>query len=262
MDGSIQIMSPKELLTNASVAIERTSTRGDGKVELGEPFSKNAVDFGLSLDHLKIHHDGEVAGSQFNGDLFSDPQSVREFIINHLPDELQYDQHNRAELTLNIDVPSDDSIGYSGVMPSDEIIERFPEANITKETRIPGGIEGIEGDIEGAWYPEMAFDPAEKKMKVVMENGQPRNSKGKFEPKANIATVPADKFKEVSATNKLTIILQKDRNTQAPVVLTVFPGENAPAFPAKINSADYQSDTTRDPLQTEFWDNHAFIKTV
>lgn len=261
MDGAVPITSPKELLANASVEIERTSTRGDGKVELGESFSKNAIDFGSSLDHLKIHHDGEVAGSQFNGGLFDDPRAVQEFIISHLPEELQYDQHNRAEITLDVEVPSTEPIGYSGVMPLDEIQKRFPEAKVAKEMRMPGGIEETEDGIEGAWYPEMAFDPEEGKMKVVMEDDQPKNTKGKFEPKANIVTVPAEKFKDVSAINKLTLIIQKDRNTGSPVILTMFPGENAPAFPAIINSEDYKSDTTKNPSQTEFWNNNAFIKT-
>lgn len=56
----------------AQVTARQESTRGDGKVGLtGDPFSRELVDF-TAADHLSIHQDGAVAGSQFNGDLFPD----------------------------------------------------------------------------------------------------------------------------------------------------------------------------------------------
>jgi len=239
--------------------VEQTSTRGDGRVEPGESFTKDQIDLAAILQHAKIHQEGQVAGSQFNGEVFTGPEDLQIKIASILPENIQYDQHGRAELTLMLNT-NEKPVGWTGVMTLAEIQERFPNAQIEKQVRIPGGEETVEDGVEGAWYPEMAYSPSAGRMEVVMENGQPKNARGKFEPKANIVTVPAEQFKDIAATDKITLIIQKDKSTGTPKLLTAFPGENAPAYPAKIQSESFKADTLQDPLQKGFWEQHAFVK--
>lgn len=236
--------------------IIRTSTRGDGTVQLGESFQTSIISFTDALPHLKIHHGEEIAGSQFNGDVFRDADDMVSQVSKLLPPELQYDQYGRAEVTLEVADNQGRPIGWPGVKSIDEIHQSFPGAIVEKKVRIPGGQETD----DGVWYPEMRRTETGQWVISTDENGQIRNPHGKFEPKANIATIPAADFKKVAATNRITIIIQKDRESGIPDVLTVFPGDNAPSFPAKIESEDYTSDTTGDTPEAKFWDDHVFLK--
>lgn len=261
-DPKLASISPKEAgYTNLGVAFDRSSTRGDGKVELGEEFSRESIDFGSVLDHLKIHQGGEVAGSQFNNEFVPEIDDVKTLLMKNLPETLQYDQHGLVELTLDIESPM--PIGWTGVKSIDEIKSSFPNARIEKKMRMPGGMESEEDGLEGAWYPEMARDSQTGRFEVVKdEQGNIKNPKGKFEPKANIVTIPSAEYREGAATSKLTVIIKKLGEPGVPTVLTAYPGEGAPAFPAKIASADYQSDTLKDPMMNNYWENHAFIQTT
>ena len=96
----------------------------------------------------------------------------------------------------------------------------------------------------------------DKPVSLIDENGEVKNLKGKFEPNANIVSLPS----KSAETNKITVIMQKDKSTGKPTVLTIFPGENAPAFPAKINSESYKASTLGNTQETRFWKDHAFIQ--
>lgn len=243
-----------------SCKVEQSTTRGDGKLETGEGFLKNEIDFSSSLDHLKIHHSGEVAGSQINGEIFSGPDDVREMLLAILPDNLNFDQFNRCELTLEIAHEEKGPIGWSGVKTIGELKNIFPDVLIEQKMRMPGGLEGEIDGVEGAWFPETARNE-KGSFEVVKDNaGNIKNPKAKFEPLANIATVSKERFQDASKTDKLTIILQKDKKTGKPTVLTIFPGENAPPFPAKIDTSDYKADNLNGP-ESEFWKERVFIKT-
>lgn len=247
------------ILTDRSLVLSevtRSSTRGDGIVQLDESFETPTIDFSNVLSHLKIHYGGEVAGSQFNGDVFHDTENIVKQVSVLLPPELQYDQHGRAEITLKVADNKGRPIGWSGVKSTEEVRRLFPEAIIEKEVRIPGG-EKTDG---GAWYPEMKEAEFGEWVIDTDETGQIRNPHGKFEPEANIAIVPATDFERVAATDRITIIIQKDRGSGKPVVLTVFPGDNAPSFPAKIETDDYKSDTTGNTPETGFWNEHVFLR--
>lgn len=242
-------------------SLEQTTTRGDGKLEKGEEFNKKQINFSGALEHLKIHHEGAVAGSQFNSKIFDSPQKVEELLIKILPHTLNYDQYNRAEITLDISHDTPESIGWTGVKNINDIKNDFPDANLERQMRMPGGIEATEDGIEGAWYPEMDRNQESGRFEIVLnEDKTVKNPKGKFEPRANIVTVDQDRFKEVSKTDKITVIIQKDKETLTPTVLTVFPGENAPMFPAKINTENYKSDSLNNSNEANYWENHAFIR--
>ncbi|TSC76087.1 MAG: hypothetical protein G01um101433_817 [Parcubacteria group bacterium Gr01-1014_33] len=241
--------------------MEQITTRGDGKVETGEEFRGQDIDFGVALEHLKIHQDGEVAGSQFNGEIFRRSDQMKDLLGRLLPFRLQYDQYGRAELTFTVSHRERKPIGWTGVKSHEEIKRIFPGAVIEKQPRMPGGIEAEEQGIQGSWYPEMARNPETGQFVVARdEQGSVKNLKGKFEPLAYVAAIPKEKFQEISATDKITVIIQKDTKTGRPVILTVFPGENAPAFPTKIDSADYKMSTLGDTKETSFWEQHAFIQ--
>ena len=241
---------------NYSGQLDQVTTRGDGKLELGEAFNKNLIDFTASLQHLNIHHEGKTAGSQFNGRVFENSSDVQGLINKLLPDELHYDQFGRAEITLDVS-GAPESLGWTGIKRIEEIKKSFPDAVIESRPRIDGGIEAEEDDVSGAWYPEMARDPKSGRFEVLKdENGEVKNLKGKFEPNANIVSLPS----KSAETNKITVIMQKDKSTGKPTVLTIFPGENAPAFPAKINSESYKASTLGNTQETRFWKDHAFIQ--
>ena len=257
----LTIMEAKEKFKDFSTEIEQITTRGDGTLIKGETFWRDDIDFGASLEHLKIHHGGEVAGSQFNNELFKNPKEVEILIKELLPKTLKYDQHGRAELTLDISHNKEKSIGWTGVKSIEEVRQMFPDAKFEKKQRNSGGIEAVEDGVKGAWYPEAAMDPKTKEYVAVLDaEGNIKNPKYKFEPDANIASVSREKFQEASKTDKLTVIIQKDGKTEKPVVLTVYPGECAPAFPAKINSELDIPNTIGDSKETKFWSEHAFIK--
>ena len=126
---------------------------------------------------------------------------------------------------------------------------------------MPGGIEATEDGIEGAWYPEMDRNQASGRFEIVLnEDKTVKNPKGKFEPRANIVTIDQNRFKEVSKTDKITVIIQKDKEALTPTVLTVLPGENAPIFPAKIINENYKADSLNNSNEANYWENHAFIR--
>ncbi len=263
-------LSPEEAAHRAEVearlaecslgSMEQASTRGDGSVELGEAFSREDIDFGASLQHLKVHHGGDVAGSVFNGDVVKSPDEIRDLLKAVLPENLSYDQHGRAEITVGIARADGKPVGWSGVRSLEGIQDQFPGAIVEKKMRFPGGELATENGIEGAWYPETARDASGKFSVALDENGAVKNPHGKFEPLGNLILVPEGEFKRASATDKVTLILQKDKASGRPTVLTIFPGENAPAFPAIINSESYKADSTVGSMEARHWDTHGFIK--
>src|SRR3989344_1657177 len=136
------------------------------------------------------------------------------------------DQFNRAEITITINKKDSSPIGYTGVKSIEEIKTLYPEADIKQEVRIPGGEPGVEDGVVGAWYPETDKNPETGRFEVVKdEAGNVKNPKGKFEPNVNIATVDAERYKKDAGTSEITVIIQKDRKTEKPVVLTIFPGK-------------------------------------
>jgi cold shock CspA family protein len=244
---------PEERFKDVQARFEQITTRGDGTLELGEDFKVDDIDFGSALEHIKIHQEGEVAGSQFNGEVIQGSDDLKYLLKKALPSTLKYDQFGRAELTLEL--TTDKPLGYSGVKSLDEVREEFPDAQFEQKVRTPGGEEDVVDGVEGAWYPETDRD-----RNVIMEGDKVKNPKARFEPKANIARVPKDKFQEVSKTDKVTVIIQKIQDK--PTVLTMFPGENAPAYPAKIDTEGYKADSTGDTKETKFWNQHAFVEAV
>ncbi len=60
---------------------------------------------------------------------------------------------------------------------------------------------------------------------------------------------------------KVTVILQRNETSGLPVALTIFPGENAPMFPAKIQSEKFSADTTGLSKETTYWEKHSFIRS-
>ena len=237
-------------------SIDRISTRGDGQVEkTGNFFEKNAIQWESSMSHLKIHHGNEVPGSQFNGEVFENPEAVKEFLIENLDQNIEYDQHGRVELTLNLKTPDNKPVGWTGVASVNKL--KAMGAEVVKENRMKGGVKGKLDNEEGMWFPEMKFDSNLKKM-VEIEGGK---KEAKFEPKANIAYVSGEQFRKMGATQKLTLIIQKDNKTGLPNVLTIFPGDNAPAYPAKVDTDSFKANTLkRDSNERKFWNEHAFLK--
>lgn len=239
------------------LVVEQMSTRGDGSVELGEAFGSDSIDFSRAMDHLRIHTDGQVAGSQFNGELFATPEAVAESVQAVLPETLNYDQYDRVELTITAD---DSIIGYSGVRPRAEL-EDTAGVRIERGMRTPGGETAEVGGIKGAWFPEMTRNPETGAFEVALDtDGNVKNPHGKFEPEAWIAHVDETTLPQTLATNKATVIIQRNPESDQPTVLTVFPGENAPAFPAKIESEAFQADTLEGGPEAAYWSERAFIK--
>ena len=238
------------------VSVEQMSTRGDGSIEVGQEFNTSDVDYSSAVEHLAIHMDGDekVAGSQFSGDIFNSPDDVVEMVKMALPGSINYDQHNRAEITISVE---GSNIGYSGVKSLEEL-KQIPGATIEKGIRIPGGeLEEVDG-VKGAWYPETKR--TEKGNEVIVdESGNVLNPHFKFEPEVWIAKVDDESAKAALSTNKMTVIIQKSEG-DVPKVLTIFPGENAPALPAKIEK--YGVDTLQAGPETSYWEEHAFIKAA
>lgn len=238
-----------------NVTATQESTRDDGTVELsGDTFSRDQIDFSGVKDHLSIHTGGQVAGSQFNGNLFPDSDTIVSFFSSVLPAELQFDQHGRVEMTLDVSLPTGDTLGYSGVKSIAELEASGVYAE--KGIRTPGGIADEIDGIKGAWYPEMFRDESGSYVVKHTETGEVANPHGKFESEALIATVPNV---ESTATNRVSIVMQKNPETGQATVLTAYPGEIAPPFPTKINTETYQSDSLHSK-EAEYWSTHAFIK--
>lgn len=242
--------------------INQITTRGDGTFEKGETINKEDIDFG-SASHLNIHQSGEVAGSQFNGKIFSNPEEIVSIVKSNLPNELQYDQFNRCEVTIELSVSDNESVGWSGVKSIDEVKKNNPQTQIIQEARISGGIKGEENGIKGTWYPEMTRTESGAFVVAIDESGKVKNEKAKFEPLANIAMISEDSFVEALKTQKLTVIIEKDRTTNKPTVLTIFPGDNAPAFPAKIDTETYKADSLNENSQeNRYWQEHVFLRST
>ncbi len=237
------------------VTIKQESTRGNGSVELtGEAFSKNEIVFSGVADHLKIHTNGEIAGSQFNGELFPDADSVISFLKKVLPETLQFDQHDMIEMTLDVRMSGGNILGYSGVKPVAEL-EKLG-AVVISAIRTPGGVSAEEDGIPGAWYPEMVRDPETGRFAIkTTDSGEVANPHGKFEPEANIAELTDSTD---AATNKVSVVLRRDPETGQPIVLTAYPGEIAPPYPAKINTDAYSANSLQGSAR-EYWRNHAFM---
>lgn len=246
-------------IKNELLNIEQITTRGDGKIEKGEEFLRDDIDFKNALEHLNIHHGGEIAGSVFNAEVVKDPEAVKKMIINLLPEKLNYDQFGRAEITLEVGGIKK-PLGFSGISSIEDIQKKFPGVEIKKEIRMPGGEASNEGGIDGAWYPETTRDENGKFVPAKDAEGNIKNPKGKFEPESNIAYVSNLEMESTMATRKMTIILSKEKESGKPSVLTIFPGENAPAFPAKIDTENYKANTLDSTNESEFWKKHVFIR--
>ncbi|MDQ3159125.1 MAG: hypothetical protein M3P98_03270 [bacterium] len=241
----------------ATIVSSQESTRGDGTVELsGEPISSDAVDFSAVADHLSIHQDGAVAGSQFDGDIFPDAEAVTSFLTQALPSSMRFDQHGMIELTLDVDLQGHETLGFSGV----KSVAELEAAGVTVESgiRTPGGEPALEDNIKGAWYPEMVRDDTGKFVVKITESGEVANPHGKFEPEANIATVTDPK---AAATSKVSVVMRREPESGRAVVLTAYPGEIAPPFPAKITTEAFSQDSLHGS-QADYWNNQAFVKFV
>ncbi len=243
-------------------SFRQVSTRGVDPVPM-EEFKKTAIDFSAVLDHLKIHTEGKIAGSQFNGILFKDPEDVIMKVLHLLPDRLYFDQFNRAEIEMGVIYgPGQLSripIGWSLVTSFDKIYKAYPDAVIRERPWMPGGKEYWLG--EGSWYPEMVQDSATGKFVVALdEKGEVKNPFGKFEPYANICEVPEALAKDIGATRLVSVVIQKDERG-LPLALTVVPGEIAPPYPAKIDTEGDKSDTLGpNTPESRFWKNHVFLR--
>ena len=238
--------------------VEQFSTRGDGKVELKEAFHKDEIDFSGAVDHLRIHTEGDVAGSQFNSEVFDSPEAVIDMVKHVLPESLDFDQNGMAELTLTVE---NSVMGFTGVKSLDAI-KSMPGVKLEQGMRIPGGEPAEVDGIKGAWYPESGRN-AEGKFEVILDGqGNVKNPHGKFEPEAWLAQVDSATAKETLATDKVTVIIRKNQESGVPEVLTAYPGENAPAFPAKIDTESYKADSLKTGQGAEYWKTHAFLRTV
>lgn len=241
---------------HANVVAHQETTRGDGTLELrGNKFGRESVGFSGVKEHLAIHQGSEVAGSQFNGELFPDSESLVTFLSQVLPEELEYDQFGRVEITLDVKLPNQEALGFSGVKSIEEL--KAEGVEIEKGVRTPGGEEGEVGGVKGAWYPEVIRNPETGKFETATNpDGSIKNPHGKFEPEASIATVTDAKAAE---TTKVSVVILQDQETSEPFVVTAYPGEIAPPFPAKIQSEAFSVDTLKGK-EAEYWEKHAFIK--
>jgi serine/threonine protein phosphatase PrpC/tRNA A-37 threonylcarbamoyl transferase component Bud32 len=244
--------------TPQGVEVQQITTRGPELKLSEEHFSPSDIDFAKSSQHLTIHHGGEVAGGQFNSERFANPSDVVELVTRSLPDKIHYDQFGRAEITLKIASPDGKPLGYSGVLSAAELAARIPGAKIETAARTPGGVPGELNGMKGTWYPEMVKDASGKFVVDRDAEGAVKNPKFKFEPDARIATVPAEALKRGLETDKVTVVIQKDAAGK-PTVVTMFPGENAPAFPAHIEKYGVKT-THAESAESKFWSDHVFLK--
>ncbi len=232
-----------------------TSTREkDGIFRPTDSVNKDTVDFQTALAHIKIHTEGEAGGSQFDSQKFRKPEDVVSFIQKSLPEKIDLDRFGRAEITLECA----EKVGWTGIISLPDLQQNYPgnSSHVEQKVRIPGGIATVENNLSGAWYPEMGKDPMTGKFGTLLDKtGNVKNPRGKFEPEANIAQV-----KTLPQTNKITVIISKNPKDNTVSMLTLFPGDNAPAFPAIVPT--FNIDTTApDSLESQYWKNHAFVKT-
>jgi hypothetical protein len=225
----------------------QATTRGR-ELRLGrETFRSSEIDFSSALQHVQIHTSGEIAGSQFDG--FQGPQQVVEFLQAALPPQIHYDQFGRAEVTLQMNR----NIGFTGVISKAELATKHPGTAVQSRQRMPGGTPGEFDGIRGAWFAEMERGPDGTMIVKLGSDGRPANPHFKFEPVAQIAegvvAVP---------TNKVTVVIQKSKDGR-PQVVTMFPGDNAPAFPARIEQFNVDS-LAPDSPERRFWDSHVFLR--
>lgn len=260
---SAETLSRYDVMTRqgpVGVELRQTSTRAERPEDFalsGEQFSKRDIDWGAAKQHVAIHEGGQIAGSQFSAEAFADADEIVGFLDALLPDSLPYDQAERAELTLDVQLPDGRPLGYSGVKPLAELTGR-PDVVLTRGMRQPGGQSATVDGVKGAWYPELTRDQATGGYVVAANpDGSPRNPRGKFEPEVFIAKA---EDAAAMATDKVTVIIQKSPDGR-PRVLTMFPGENAPALPALINSEQFQANTLQGPV-ADFWQEHAFIQAA
>jgi len=246
--------------TKQDISVEEisySSTRNKtGKFEENERVPKSEIDIENCIGHLRIHREGEIAGSQFNSEVLATPEDIISFVQSNLPDEVPFDEFGRSEITLE----TSKEIGWTGISAS----ENIDQDNLSVEPRMPGGVEGEHNGVKGTWYPEGKWNPATKTFEVLKnEDGSIMNEKGKFEPFSQIGYVGS-----LPKTNKITIILERDRNSGKVVARTIFPGDNAPAFPTVIQGTNeetgeietYVDTTGENSLETKYWKENAFLR--
>ena len=225
----------------------QTTTRANKLQLSGETFNSSQIDFLSAIQHVKIHTGGEVAGSQFKG--FASPEEVARLVQSALPHTLHYDNFGRAELTLQLDR----DVGFTGVVERSALEASHPGVSIKSIQRTPGGTSEVVEGVRGAWFPETELDASGKFVVKTNADGQPANPKFKFEPDALIAEgVPAE------STKLLTVIIQKNREGK-PQVVTMFPGENAPAFPTVMERWGINT-AKPDTIERRYWDSHVFLR--
>lgn len=167
---------------------------------------------------------------------------------------MQFDQHGMVGMTLDVDLPGHEALGFSGVKEVAEL--EAAGVRVESGIRTPGGEPAVEDGVSGAWYPEVVRDETGRLVVKTTETGEIANPHGKFEPEAKIATATNP---EDAATTKVSVIMRRDTETGRPVALTAYPGEIAPPFPAKITTEAFSMNTLIGP-QAEYWGKHAFIK--
>jgi hypothetical protein len=215
------------------------------------------IDYSRVLSHLRIHHSGRIAGGEFNDERFPAPQDVIAAVQNILPPTLQYDINDRTELTAELSEPI---VGYQGVIAIKDA-EATTTITLEQGMRLPNGTPSTFQGIRGAWYPERAFNQDTQQFEIITDGqGTPVNPYCQFVPLATIAIVDQRLAEDALATNCLTAIIQRNPATNQPTMLTIFPGQNAPAFPEYINAANWKKDTLHDPATNAFWETHAFTK--
>ncbi len=219
----------------------QTTTRR-AKLELsGETIPKSELSFDGLVAHLARHFEG-TAGSQFNRDVFPNAEALAKTIYEALPDRLRLDADGRVELTLPLKKGTT-PVGWTGVVSLADL--RAAGVPVRREARLPGGIRetiDVNGQpISGSWYPETNRDGTPV---------QPPNPKFKFVADALIADAPQ------APTDRITVVINKNREGK-PEVLTSFPGDNAPAQPARIGK--FNVDTIGNGPETQYWNNHVFL---
>ncbi len=242
-------------LGKAEVSARQETTRAEHVESSGQKFTKDSIDYSAVLSHLGIHTGGEVAGSQFSGELFSSAEDIVKFIGEVLPSELEYDQFGRVELTLDVALPEGQAIGYAGV----KSVEELQRSGISPQPamRTPGGESGEVDGLKGAWYPETVRDASGAFVVATAEDGSVKNPRAKFEPEALIGQVDNP---DAAKTTRLSVVIQLDRESGKPVVLTAYPGEIAPPFPVKIDTENFKVNTLHDGPEAKYWKEHAFLK--
>lgn len=229
-----------------------SSTRNEtGEFEEQEKIAKEDVNFDFCKNHLKIHKEGEIAGSQFDWKVFESNDKIIDFIKKSLPNEIPFDEFWRSEITLHLS----ENIWWTWIMQEKDFSNYYGnEFNIEKKARIPWWIEWEYKDQKGTWYAEKYKNPETGEFEIKKNSDwTPTNPYWKFEPLANIAEVD-----QLPSTKEITLILQKDKIWNVSM-LTTFPWENAPAFPAFIEQFEVNS-LDQDSLEQKYWNEGVFLK--